>query len=240
MKLSLPGMRSTPLWSGAVVVVLLYSGAVFGQETPSRRPNVVFLLADDLRPDTIAALGNRVIDTPSLDSLVRTGTSFSRATAANPVCMTSRAEIMTGCSSFRNGVLYAQGKIDPRLALWAQTMRNAGYHTWHVGKWHNDGKPTERGFEETQGLFAGGGGKWVVERKDHNGRPVTGYRGAVFQSDDGKLFPEQGVGLQPDTSAVLADHAIRFLKRPRGKPFFLQVNFTAPHDPLLMPPGYEK
>lgn len=241
MKLHLYCLRSRRLFLGGVLLVaLLHPGAALGQEVTPRRPNVLFLLADDLRPDAIAALGNRVIHTPHLDALANTGTVLTHATAANPICVTSRAEIMTGCSSFTNGVLFTQGKIDPRLALWAQTMRQAGYHTWHVGKWHNDGKPIERGFEETQGLFAGGGGKWVVERQDHNGRAITGYRGAVFQSDDGKLFPENGVGLQSNTSAVLADHAIRFLKRPREKPFFLQVNFTAPHDPLLMPPGYEK
>jgi len=60
----------------------------------------------------------------------------------------------------------------------------------------------------------------------------------MFQTDNRKLQPEQGVGLTPDISAKFADAAIEFISRKSAKPFFLQVNFTAPHDPLLDPPGW--
>src|SRR5262245_18778186 len=83
-----------------------------------RPPNLVFLLADDLRPDTIRALGNTIIHTPNLDALVKNGTAFTRAVSPNPVCVPSRAEILTGCSGFRNGVLPGYSdKLDPKLAL---------------------------------------------------------------------------------------------------------------------------
>src|SRR3954447_12705362 len=71
---------------------------------PGRPPNVLLLLSDDQRPDTIHALGNRVIRTPHLDRLVAAGTTFTRALSPSPVCVTSRAEILSGCSVFRNGV----------------------------------------------------------------------------------------------------------------------------------------
>jgi arylsulfatase A-like enzyme len=69
---------------------------------------------------------------------------------------------------------------------------------------------------------------------------VTGYSSWVFQDDSGRKFPEKGVGLTPQISADLADAAIGYLRRedPTDKPFFLHVCFTAPHDPLLIPPGY--
>jgi arylsulfatase A-like enzyme len=208
-------------------------------ECPGRPPNVVFLLADDQRPDTIAALGNKVIHTPHLDSLVRDGTTFTRATCANPLCVPSRAEILTGCSGFTNGVLPGvSNKFRPGLAWWPQTLRKAGYHTWYVGKWHTAGRPSTRGYTDSLGLF-GSGGK-ALPQVDFKGRPVTGYRGWVFQTDDRKLFPEKGVGLTPDISNRFADAAVTFIKRKPEKPFFLHVNFTAPHDPLLLPPGYEK
>ena len=205
-----------------------------------RRPNVLFLLTDDQRPDTIAALGNPAIRTPNLDALVRSGTTFTRAICANPICTPSRAEILSGCTGFTNGVLDFGKRIDPGLKLWPQAMREAGYHTWYVGKWHNDGRPHLRGYEETLGLFAGGGSKWWKDQVDHHGRPVTGYRGWVFQSSDGKeKHPERGVGLTADISAKFADAAVELIRRKSEKPFFLHVNFTAPHDPLLMPPGYD-
>ena len=224
--------------------VMILAGACLGgiyqaSLAESQPPNVLLIVSDDQRPDTIGALGNEIIRTPHLDRLVARGTAFTRAIAANPICTPSRAELMTGASGFRNGVLDFGTKIRPELALWAETMRQAGYRTWYVGKWHNDGRPTERGYNESLGLFAGGGGKWWTDRTDWNGRPVTGYRGWVFQTDDRELQPEPGVGLTPDISERFADAAIEFIGRKPERPFFLHVNFTAPHDPLLMPTAYE-
>lgn len=61
----------------------------------------------------------------------------------------------------------------------------------------------------------------------------------MFQTDDGTLLREKGVGARPDISTTFADAAVDFIKRKPQKPFFLHVNFFAPHDPLLLPPGYE-
>jgi arylsulfatase A-like enzyme len=221
----------------------IFSCKLHAAEKPLKRnrPNILFLLSDDQRPDTIHALGNPLIKTPNLDRLVKSGTAFTRATCSNPICTPSRAEILTGASGFRNGVRDFGGKFRPEMAFWAETFRKSGYRTGYVGKWHNAGRPSGRGYEETPGLYAGGGGRWAVPSSDWNGRPVTGYRGWLFQTDDRKtFFPERGVGLTPGISASFADAAIGFLKQPKSqKPFFLHVNFTAPHDPLLMPFGYE-
>ncbi|GAB4137227.1 MAG: sulfatase-like hydrolase/transferase [Planctomycetaceae bacterium] len=214
----------------------------FRTAAPRQRPNILFLLSDDQRPDTIAALGNPIIKTPHLDSLVKSGLTFTRATCSNPICTPSRAEILTGASGHRNGVTDFGGRFRKGIAFWANTFQRAGYRTGYVGKWHNAGRPSTVGYSETPGLYAGGGGRWAVPSFDWNGRPVTGYRGWIFQTDDRRtFFPERGVGLTPGISAHFADAAIQFLKKPNEKrPFFLHVNFTAPHDPLLMPYGYEK
>lgn len=203
------------------------------------RPNIVLLVSDDQRPDTIHALGNDVIRTPHLDRLVAEGCSFTRATCSNPICTPSRAEILTGCSSLRNGVHDFGGKIDPELPLMPRWFADAGYATWYVGKWHNDGVPTKRGYDHTNGLFRGGGGKFYKPQVDWSGRDVTGYVGWIFQSDNGDMFPDRGVGLTPEISSHFAEAAIEFIDSADERPFFLHVNFTAPHDPLLLPPGYE-
>lgn len=204
------------------------------------KPNVLFILTDDQRPDTIGALGSPHVATPYLDRLVRDGSVFTRAVCPNPICTPSRAEILTGCSGFRNGVLDFGQKIDPQLTTWPQAMRGAGYETWYVGKWHNNGRPSTHGYEGARGLFCGGGMKWWKDQVDHHGRCVTGYRGWVFQTDGGEKFPDRGVGLTGDISEKFADAAIEVINDQRRGPFFLHVNFTAPHDPLLMPPGYAK
>ncbi|MPY88811.1 MAG: sulfatase-like hydrolase/transferase [Luteitalea sp.] len=210
-----------------------------GAEQAPDRPNVLFILSDDQRPDTIHALGNAAIQTPNLDRLVQEGTTFLRAVASYPLCVPSRAQILTGATPFRNGVLPGHSsRLDPSLETWAEVMRDAGYHTWYVGKWHTSGRPSTQGYEETLGLFASGGGELTVQRDVH-GRKITGYRGWVFQTDTKETFPDRGVGLTPDISERIADAAIDFIARKPERPFFLHVNFTAPHDPLLLPPGYE-
>ncbi|QDU07760.1 sulfatase-like hydrolase/transferase [Gimesia aquarii] len=232
----------------SIPAFLLFSSLFFLQQhvsadqkpkSKTTRPNIVFLLSDDQRPDTIAALGNSVIKTPHLDQLVKQGTSFTRAVCANPICTPSRAEILSGVSGFHNGSLDFGKPIKPELPTWSQTMHNAGYNSWYVGKWHNDGKPVIRGYDETLGLFTGGGGRWAVPSFDGNGVLVTGYRGWIFQDDKRNFFPEKGVGLTSNISEHFADAAIEFIERKHTKPFFLHVCFTAPHDPLLMPIGYE-
>jgi arylsulfatase A-like enzyme len=208
----------------------------------AERPNILFLLADDQRPDTIAALGNDRIRTPNLDALVRRGLCFTRATCSNPICVVSRAEILTGMHGWQNGIdglagrRFAQG-----VTFWPDTLRAAGYDTWYVGKWHTPGRPSGLGCTGVNGLFSGGGDRWWREgQTDWKGFPITGYRGWIFQSDDGgNMFPEKGVGLTADISAKFADAAIEVLRRKSDRPWFLHVNFTAPHDPLIMPPGYE-
>ena len=132
----------------------------------AERPNVLLLVSDDQRPDTIHELGNDLIRTPNLDRLVREGCAFTRATCANPICTPSRAEILTGCTSFRNGVHDFGRKVNPDVPLMARWFADAGYHTWYVGKWHNDGAPTERGYERTNGLYRGGGAKWYKPQTD--------------------------------------------------------------------------
>jgi arylsulfatase A-like enzyme len=234
---------SSPAFGFVILSLTLgvnFAGKADERQPARRPPNVLVLVADDQRPDTIAALGNSVIQTPNLDRLVREGSVLTRAVCANPICTPSRAEILTGCSGFRNGILDFGGQIDPQLVLWGEAMRRGGYRSYYVGKWHNDGKPTTRGYDETDGLFTGGGGRFWVDQKDWKGREITGYRGWIFQSDDGTLFTEKGVGLTPNISGEFADSAIRLLSRKSDKPFFLHVNFTSPHDPLIMPPGYDE
>ena len=220
-----------------IAVGIAASTAPFANAAP---PNIIFLLADDQRPDTIAALGNDLIETPNLDALARRGTTFTRAVCANPICVHSRAEMLTGASSL-GGRLFVGGRtLDPQRARWAQTLHDGGYQTCYVGKWHTSGRPSMHGYEDAVGLYSGGGGQWFKEGVDWKGSKITGYRGWIFQSMDGKTkFPERGVGLTGDISSKFADEAIEYINRPHERPFFLHVNFTAPHDPLIMPPGYE-
>jgi arylsulfatase A-like enzyme len=207
-----------------------------------KKPNLLFLLADDLRPDCLSISGNPLILTPNLDALAARGMRFTRATCSYPICVVSRAEMLTGCHGWENGVDGMRtGGLESDLTFWPEAMRDAGFETWHVGKWHISGRPSQRGYTDVAGLFSGGGSRfWKEGQVDWKGFPLTGYRGWIFQSDDGKtLYPDFGVGLTPDISSHFADAAISLLSRKTEKPWICHVNFTAPHDPLMMPSGME-
>jgi len=118
-------------------------------------------------------------------------------------------------------------------------MRDAGYRTCYVGKWHTAGRPSQVGYVECDGLY-GSSKAGDQPYVDFRGREATGYRGWQFQADDGKRFPEKGIGLTPNISADFADAAIRLIEEKRDQPFFIHVSFTGPHDPRVWPPGYEK
>ena len=221
---------------GAALQTVALGLGCHGAERP---PNVVLLVADDLRADILGAYGGKQCRTPNLDQLAARGVLFARAVCPFPLCVPSRAEILSGCSSLRWPEL-ATGNLDPELVPWPAAMKQAGYDTIYVGKWHTRGRPSLHGYSQTRGLYAGGGGTLHREQTDHNGRRVTGYRGWVFQSEDGKTTePEKGIGLTPDISRHFADAAIEVIEEQPRRPFFLHVNFTAPHDPLLMPTGYQ-
>lgn len=205
----------------------------------ANRPNILFLVADDMRPDAIAALGHPIVQTPNLDSLAREGATFTRAITGYPICHVSRAEFLTGRCAFRTGVQYRARALDPAATLWPEAFRRAGYRTWFAGKWHNDGTPKQRGFETTGGLYSSGGAKGREMLPDHAGRKPTGYSGWTFKTDDGAVEIDKGVGLTPDTDRFIADGAISLIRTKASEPFFLQVSFTGPHDPLIWPRGYE-
>jgi arylsulfatase A-like enzyme len=224
----------------AFLAMLSAALPAFADDTAAS-PNFVFILADDMRPDCLGALGHPVVKTPHLDALVRDGLVFTHAVAAYPICNVSRAEILSGTTAFRNGVGYRGNAIDPALKTWAGTLREAGYLTWYCGKWHNDGRPINRGYVETCGLFTSGGApKDGLPPPDHAGRKATGYTGWTFKTDGGKVELEKGVGLTPDTDRYIADGAVELVRRGPDRPFFLHVSFTAPHDPRLWPRGYQQ
>ncbi len=187
----------------------------FGEgHSPQTRPNILFLFADDQRFNTIRALGNDVVHTPNFDSLVENGMTFTHAFVPIPICTPSRAALLTGCTGFRSGVRFFGEKINPALPTWPRTMAENGYLTWYTGKWHNDGTPDTRGFQEVRRPFNRGMGSHIMTFEE-NGRTVTGFSSELF-----------------------ADAAIEFLNSNPLNPFFMFVSFTAPHDPRMPPEKY--
>jgi arylsulfatase A-like enzyme len=223
----------------SVRATLLMAAAVAGLNPSSdaaERPNILLLVTDDQRSDSLSCAGSAFFRTPYLDALAGRGTRFLQASCSNPLCYPSRAEIVTGCTGFRSGVRI-ESRFREGLPYLPKTFREAGYSTAYVGKWHHNAQPNELGYAEAIGFYASGRQPPDQDYRDFRGVEATGYRGWQFRDATGKPLPALGIGLTPDISSRFADAAIEFLDRPRSQPFLLHVNFTAPHDPLLIPPG---
>lgn len=184
------------------------------------RPNVLFLFADDMRADTIAAHGNPHINTPNLDQLAASGFSFRGnyvcGGSSGAVCVASRAMLMSG-----KVWLHIDSNALKGEKLLPELLREKCYTTFGTGKWHNGQPSWLRAFERGKTIMFGG-------MSDHEKVPVRDL------GPDGELTKER-VG-EKFSSELFADSAIEFLKSQDGKkPFFAYVAFTAPHDPRQPP-----
>jgi arylsulfatase A-like enzyme len=191
------------------------------------RPNVVFILADDLGYTDVACYGSKYYETPHIDRLAAEGIRFTDGYACGPNCQPTRAALLSGQYSPRTGV-YTVGHIDrfdwrsrplrpvdnvtalplEKITI-AQTLRKAGYATAMFGKWHlgNGAKyhPLQRGFDKA--IVSAG------EHFDFQTNPRVQYADGEYLAD------------------FLTDRAIAFIKQNREKPFFLYLPHFGVHAP---------
>jgi arylsulfatase A-like enzyme len=168
------------------------------------RPNILFIMSDDHAAHAISAYGSRINQTPCLDRLARDGIRFDNVFATNSICTPSRATILTGKYSHKNGVPVFNS-FDGSQPTVAKYLQAAGYHTGMMGKWHLRSDPT--GFD-SWAILVGQGPYFNPPLLTSEGRrTVKGY-----------------------TTDIVTDLAIDFLKnRPADKPFFLMCHHKAPH-----------
>jgi arylsulfatase A len=209
-----------------------------GKPAPSHtpeRPNLIFILADDLGYGDLGCFGATDINTPRLDCLAREGVLLTDCYANASVCSPTRAALMTGRYQQRIGLEWAvsyqiRGEgLPPREKSIAQMIREAGYATAMVGKWHlgydPDWAPNHHGFDRFFGLL--GGNHHYFEHYDRKGYPD------LFLDTE----PVQVAGYSTD---LMGRYAVQFLEAARGRPLFLYVAFNAPHFPFQGPADAER
>ncbi len=207
--------------------------------TGHERPNFLFLLSDDQSHRALSLLGELEVKTPNLDRLAQRGMlfthCFNQGGWSGAVCIPSRTMLLTGRHVWEcrgtNGQNLAEG-----AALWGETLGQAGYDTFMVGKWHLPEAALKRSFK-TIGPLTGGFLASTGEGGEAYRRPTSGN---VWTPDDPKW---KGHWLDADgktihSSVRIADAAIDYLKTrdaTRGNSFFMYVAFNAPHDPRQAP-----
>ncbi|HEX7186190.1 MAG TPA: sulfatase-like hydrolase/transferase [Thermoanaerobaculia bacterium] len=210
------------------LLVWLAAGST-GMAAESERPNILFITSDDHRWDALGAAGNPAVHTPALDRLAAESIFFRQATVHVSQCLPSRATLLTGLPAHQHGVFAHEHQSPGRakqdafhgLLTLPGLLRQAGYDTALVGKWHLETDPWESGFSQVKTWIPGGG---------------ADYQDPVLAR--GRSRAE--VRLRGNTQEILANDAVEFLhaRQAKRRPFLLWLAFTAPHMPLEPNPPY--
>ncbi|MCA1614196.1 MAG: sulfatase-like hydrolase/transferase, partial [Acidobacteria bacterium] len=220
--------------SAAAALAAAHSASAAPPPAAAERPNVLFILADDLGWGDLSCYGRPDYRTPNLDRLASEGTRFTNAYSASPVCTPTRAAFTTGRYPARVAVgleepltwkkQLVEQKRDPGLPpehpTVASLLKSAGYGTALVGKWHLGYLPTysplKSGYEEFFGIMSGANDYFT--HADANGEAD------LFEAE----VPVERAGYMTD---LLTARAVEFLSRRHARPFYLSLHYTAPHWP---------
>jgi len=209
------------------------------------RPNIIFIITDQQRYDTIGGLGYDYMETPHLDRLIADGVSFTQCHVTAASCAPARASLFKGYYPHTTGILK---NADTWRRSWVELLNDAGYHCTNIGKMHTWPFETPLGFDE----------RYVVENKDRymEGRyyfdewdKALRFRGLVKQQRElYRQWPDYDKSLgafdwklpedaHPDN--FVGDMALWWLRtKPKKEPLFLQIGFPGPHPPYDPVPRY--
>ena len=232
---------------------------------PARRPNIIYILADDLGMGEVGCYGQKKIRTPNIDRLAAEGMRFTAHYAGSPVCAPSRCALLTGLHTghayirdndemgFRGDVwkdlsLEGQRPLEAGTTTIGTILQQAGYRTAAIGKWGlggpgSTGEPNRMGFDHFYG--------YLCQRVAHNHYPSYLWRNREkVMLDNEYVYPHEKLPAGADPNDVksyaryigkqysgdlMADEALGFIRENRARPFFLYLAFTAPHAALQVP-----
>lgn len=196
-----------------------------GSEEPGskgRRPNILFIMLDDLGYASLGSYGSTLIRTPRLDRLAARGMRFTQFYASAPVCSPTRAAVLTGQHPARFGIRTITNMSGPptkgipaEVETLPRLLQGAGYATGHFGKWHLGGKPASQFHPASKGYD-----RVVVLREKR-------YRDPLLRRDYGPFVRREG-----HLTELLVDETIAFVEEHRNQPFFVNLWLLAPHRPL--------
>ena len=225
--------------SALLFAFVCIGNTIFGQSAKSK-PNIVFIMADDLGYTDLGCYGNPYIRTPHIDALAKSGLRFTQAYSACPVCSPSRAAILTGKHPARLHLtnFIAGDRKDPKSPLlpaqWtkylppsettlAEIVQRNGYQTGIVGKWHlgnaDSTAPAAQGFAYDRVIAKNG--------LDYYNYTITAKGKTVFEDNGTHYLTDK-----------LTDYALEFIDQNKAQPFFLYLTYSAPH--IMLVPRADK
>lgn len=204
------------------------------KQQPEKQVNIIYIMADDMGYADLSSYGRKDYQTPVLDAFIKEGVKFNQAYSAAPVCTPTRVAFMTGKCPARNEVglmeplrmntLDMNMGLSPTIPTLSSLLKKAGYETALFGKWHlgfrREFFPTKHGFDHFFGITAGAAD--YVDHKNYANQPI------LFENET----PVEKNGFLTD---LITDYAVNFIKGEHKKPFFISLQYTAPHWPWQAP-----
>lgn len=197
-------VESKSMFKRIVLVILISACFLSPREVAAERVNIIYLMTDDQRADTLGCMGNKIIQTPNIDDMAREGVIFDNAFVTTAICMTSRACVLTGQYAARHGIWsFRDNLTEEQLAqTYFGKLKTAGYRTGFIGKWGVGDPKSADGILDFNKGFPGQS-KYYENLKKKDGRHLT---------------------------ARMGDQALEFLDGCDEKqPFLLSISFKSPH-----------
>ncbi len=249
-------MNTKLLLSSAVATSLLTAAASpsLAANSQPQKPDVLFIFVDDMTFDGLNALGNKQIISPNMDKLVKSGVKFvnnyNMGGWNGAISQASRTQLITGMYVWNAFKAQSNDKFQSlvqKRTLWPLVMADAGYKTYHTGKWHMWFVTPPKIFDEVEGVSGGMMPDYYNFKQHTNGVPNTfcGYIRPLSREDEswqpwdtshGGYWKEGG----KHWSEMQADKIIGYMERNKGskEPLFMTVAFNAPHDPRQSPKSF--
>lgn len=219
--------RSVRRPTAIVFFTLLWSGTAMAA---AGKPNIVYIMADDMGYGELGCYGQTKIKTPNLDRMATEGTRFTDVYAGAPVCAPCRCVLMTGKHTGHAFVRSNGGdyNLPSREVTVAEVLRGAGYANGFVGKWSlgdvgSASTPLQRGFDYAFGFY-------------NQGAAHAQYPQTMDENDKAVVIPENTGGKRGAYAHdLMTGRAFDFIRRAKDRPFFLYLAYTLPHAEILVP-----
>jgi arylsulfatase A-like enzyme len=203
------------------------------ENAATKRPNLLFVFADQMRAQEMGCAGNNQVITPNLDKLAAEGIRLTNAISTYPVCCPARASLLTGKYPLSHSVITNGPALPDEEITIGDILKGVGYNTGYIGKWHLNGH-VGIGAEKHQFVPPGpkrhGFDYWAARNLGHD------YFNSYYYRDSDEKIPIEG--WEPDTQTELA---IKYMQEHKnGDPFCLFLSWGPPHDPYIAPEKYLK
>ncbi len=229
-------------------IILLLALFLASCTKTEKKPNILFIIADDLTATAVSAYENKACHTPNIDKLASEGMRFTRAYCQYPVCGPSRASFMSGyypSATETYGYVSGRENIGPDRKTWAQLFKENGYYTARVSKIFHMGVPID--------IEKGSDGKddpasWTEKFNSQGPEWKAPGDGELVQGNPDGTLPIKGGNVMTIVKAdgddlvhsdgKTAEKACQLIREHKGEPFFLAVGFVRPHVPFVAPAKY--